>query len=117
MDNKTFEKIVDDLTNKVKATLIKKTDEYNLDEDRLKFFKKGCILLNEEPHQTLLGYVNKQIVSEFDMGASNKIFTEKLWLEKILDIVCYQYLLYAVLKDTNKFENDYNRSKTDESSR
>ena len=53
-----------------------------------------------------MGYVNKQIVSEFDMSCSDELFTEERWLEKIVDIVCYQYLLYAVLKDTNSFKKD-----------
>lgn len=104
MTTDEFNKTVEDLTDKIKAILVRKQGEYNLDEDRLSFFKKACVLMGERPHQTLLGYTNKQIVSEFEMGASDDAFTEERWLEKILDIVCYQYLLYAVLKDTKAFK-------------
>lgn len=98
-----FNKLTIEILDKVKNTLIKKQDEYNLDPDRLAFFKKASVLKDEYPHQTLLGYTNKQIVSEFDMGMSGKDFCEELWNEKIIDIICYQILLYAVLKDTDMF--------------
>jgi len=105
MTTERFNEIVKDLTIKVNNTLIKKQGEYNLEEDRLAFFKKACVIKGELPHQTLLGYTNKQIVSEFEMGMSGDQFNEDLWLEKIIDIVCYQYLLYAVLNDTDQFKN------------
>ena len=75
MTHEKFNKVVEELTDKVKAILVKKQDEYNLDEDRLSFFKKACVLLQNKPHQALMGYVNKQIVSEFDMSCSDELFT------------------------------------------
>lgn len=106
MTNEEFNKIVDNITNKVKSTLIKKQNEYNLDEDRLSFFKKAAVLSEDTPHKTLSNYVNKHIISEFEMCSSKSKFAEDLWLEKIIDIICYQYLLYAVLKDTNQFKEN-----------
>ena len=56
--------------------------------------------------QQVMGYTNKQIVSEFEMAAADKNFTKERWLEKITDIVCYQYLLLAVLEDTDEFKKE-----------
>lgn len=99
-----FNKLVEEMSKRVKETLCIKQEEYNMEEDRLEFFKKASVLSGNKPHQALLGYTNKQIVSEFEMGMSDKEFTKERWLEKITDIVCYQYLLLAVLEDTEQFK-------------
>ncbi len=101
-----FNKIVDEMCERVKDTLCVKQEEYNMNEDRLEFFKKASVLAGNKPHQVLMGYTNKQIVSEFEMAAADKNFTKERWLEKITDIVCYQYLLLAVLEDTDEFKKE-----------
>lgn len=99
MLTKEFNAIVEDLTNQIKNTLIRKADEYNLDADRLSVFKRAAGIQNQTQAQALLGMMTKHVVSIYDYVEGNIKFTEALAREKIVDNLNYLILLYAVLKE------------------
>ena len=96
-----FNKIVDDMTDKIKATLKRKATEYNLDEDRLSVFKRAAKLQHQTAPQALLGMMTKHIVSIYDYIEDNVTFTKELATEKITDALNYLILLYALLAEDN----------------
>ena len=105
MTTPEFNKIVEDLTDQIKSTLIRKQAEYNLDDDRLSVFKRAAGIQQQTTAQALLGMMTKHVVSIYDYVEQNKKFTEALAREKICDNLNYLILLYAVLQEEG-FKDD-----------
>lgn len=99
MTAKDFNELVDRQLERIKAVLCKKEGEYNLEEDRLGFFKRAAALAQETPEQALYGFMLKHLVSLSDMVQSGKTYSEALFEEKITDIENYLLLLLGLLKD------------------
>ena len=101
MTHERFNQLVDEMLETCKQTLTKKQDEYNLDKDRLSFFKEGNELTKLSPERTLYLFMFKHIKSLADMVASEKTYSKELWEEKIKDNINYLLLLRALLEDDN----------------
>ena len=101
MTHERFNQLVDEMLETCKQTLTKKQDEYNLDKDRLSFFKEGNELTKLSPERTLYLFMFKHIKSLADMVASEKAYSKELWEEKIKDNINYLLLLRALLEDDN----------------
>ena len=99
MTTSNFNKVVEDLTNQIKSTLIRKQAEYNLDDDRLSVFKRAASIQQQTTAQALLGMMTKHVVSIYDYVEQDRKFTEELAREKICDNLNYLILLYAVLQE------------------
>ena len=99
MTHERFNEVIEEMLDKCKSTLIKKQDEYNLDEDRLSFFKDGNELTKLPPERILYLFMFKHIKSLADMVASEKSYPKELWEEKIQDNINYLLLLRALLED------------------
>lgn len=102
MNSEKFNEVVNEQIEIVKATLIKKQGEYNLDSDRLGFFKHNAGFLDRTPEQALWAMSSKHFISLTDMINSGKSFDEALWNEKITDAINYLILLKGLVKDTGK---------------
>lgn len=102
MTTERFNKIVEDQLDRIKNMLVKKAGEYNLEEDRLGFFKRAAGLAQITPEQALYGFLLKHIVSVSDMITSGKEYPKDLWLEKITDIENYLILLLGLIEDTDR---------------
>jgi hypothetical protein len=105
MTQEKFNKIVEEMLDKCKSTLIKKQNEYNLDNDRLSFFKEGNELTKLPPERILYLFMFKHIKSLADMIASEKAYSKELWEEKIQDNINYLLLLRALLEDDKMFKD------------
>lgn len=112
MTTEKFNKTVEDLLAKCKSTLLKKQDEYNLDEDRLSFFKEGNDLTKLSPERILYLFMYKHIKSLADMVASEQQFSEQLWTDKIVDNINYLLLLWALVNDDNLVMKNVTTKKT-----
>jgi len=110
MTHERFNEVVEEMLDKCKSTLIKKQDEYNLDEDRLSFFKDGNELTKLPPERILYLFMFKHIKSLADMVASEKSYPKELWEEKIQDNINYLLLLRALLED-DKLMDEVNKVK------
>lgn len=100
MNRKQFEKIVGEQMNRCKHILVKKGVEYDCEtEDRLGSFKRGAAILNITPKQVLTGYLNKHIISIYDMCTSNNMYPMEQWNEKITDAINYLLLLRALVEE------------------
>ena len=99
MTHERFNQLVDEMLETCRQTLTKKQDEYNLDKDRLSFFKEGNELTKLSPERTLYLFMFKHIKSLADMVASEKAYSKELWEEKIKDNINYLLLLRALLED------------------
>lgn len=91
-----FNKLVEENLAKVKSILVKKTAEYNLDEDRLSVFKRAGALQSESAEEALLGMLTKHIISIYDMVKSNDSYDLDRWQEKCIDSINYLLLLLAL---------------------
>lgn len=103
MSTEEVNKIITEMLETCTGTLIKKQDEYNLESDRLAFFKAGNELTKLSPERTLYMFMYKHIKSLADMVASEKKYPKALWEEKIQDNLNYLLLLRALLEDDNMF--------------
>lgn len=106
MNSNDFNKIVEEQTERIKAVLIKKASEYNLDEDRLSVFKHAAAMSGDSPEKALYGFLLKHLISQIDMINSGKKYKKELWLEKITDIMNYNILLLGLLEDDNMYIED-----------
>lgn len=104
MTTKEFNKIVEDQLERIRSVLVKKADEYNLEEDRLGFFKRAATFAQTTPEKALYGFLLKHLVSLNDMIVSGEKYSKDLWLEKITDIENYLILLLGLLEDDKMFK-------------
>ena len=104
MKTERFNEIVEEQVNRIKGVLIKKADEYNLESDRLGFFKRSAAFAQETPEQALYGFLLKHLQSITDMVQSGKKYSKELWQEKITDAMNYLCLLLGLLEDTGRAE-------------
>ena len=102
MKTNEFNQIVELQLEKIRAVLVKKADEYNLEEDRLGFFKRSAAFAQETPEQALYGFLLKHLQSITDMVMSGESYPEDLWKEKITDAMNYLVLLLGLLEDTGR---------------
>ena len=103
MNQNKFQEIVVEQVNRCKNTLIKKVIEYDCEtSDRLRSFKRGAVILNMTPKQVLTGYLNKHIISIYDMCSSDKKYPVEQWNEKITDAINYLLLLRALIEEETK---------------
>ena len=61
MNTEEFNKIVEDQLERIRSVLVKKAGEYNLEEDRLGFFKRSAAFAQETPEQALYGFLLKHL--------------------------------------------------------
>lgn len=94
-----FNNFVDEELEKIKSILINKTAEYNLEEDRLSFFKRAAEIQHIKTDEALVGMMTKHVISIYDMVKSDKSFPIEKWNEKCIDLINYLLLLLAVEKD------------------
>ena len=106
MQSKEFNKLVESKLDQIRAVLVKKTAEYNLDDDRLSVFKRAGALQKETPEKALLGMLTKHIISIYDMVLDGGSYPIEKWDEKCIDATNYLLLLLAL--ETEK-QNDTGR--------
>lgn len=99
MEKKEFDEFVRGILDEVEAKLTAKGKEYNLEKDRLGFFKRAAAMQGGTPEQALYGFMLKHLVSVSDMVRSGMGYPMDLWKEKLLDIVNYCVLLLALEED------------------
>ena len=102
MNTEEFNKIVEDQLERIRSVLVKKAGEYNLEEDRLGFFKRSAAFAQETPEQALYGFLLKHLQSITDMVMSGKGYSKDLWQEKITDTMNYLCLLLGLIEDTGR---------------
>ena len=107
MTSKDFDSFVEAQIDKIRKTLTKKEREYNLEADRLGFFKRAAALYGVTPIQALYGFALKHFVSVNDMAATGERHKLSAWEEKATDIINYMILLLALAKEEEEAgEND-----------
>lgn len=102
MNSQEFNEVVKQTEQLIEQTLIRKQDEYNLDEDRLGFFKHNAEFLDKTPEEALWAMASKHFISLTDMINSKKQFSEEVFNEKIIDAINYLILLKGLVSDTGK---------------
>ena len=102
MKTEEFNKVVEKQIEKIRSVLVKKADEYNLEEDRLGFFKRSAAFAQETPEQALYGFLLKHLQSITDMVMSGNSYSKELWEEKVTDTMNYLVLLLGLLEDTGR---------------
>lgn len=96
-DNEQVLKVIDDILQTFKV----KQEEYKgASSDVFRNFNQGALLNGETPEETLLGYVNKQIVSLFDAKNTNKERLKDVAFinEKAGDIATYMIILVGMVR-------------------
>lgn len=102
MNQEEFEKVVEETIEEIKYTLIVKGKEYTEGDDRLSNLKDTAVLECTIPEWALFTKTSKHIIAERDfiLRLINGEPTSRLqWLEKSGDMITYQILLRALLKE------------------
>jgi hypothetical protein len=97
MVNKDFTNVVKEQLAFCGDLLTVKGEEYSLEEDRLRVFKRAAALQGISPKQALCGMMTKHIISIYDMCQSDGTFSDERWTEKITDAMNYLILLKAIV--------------------
>jgi hypothetical protein len=87
--------------SELQEVFVAKQEEYKGEHvDVFRNFTQGAKLQDETPQETLLGYVNKQIVSLFDAKNINpkRLTDENFVDEKAKDIAIYMVILMAMVR-------------------
>lgn len=98
MNDKDFDRIVDNQLTFCQGVLSQKAQEYAT-EDRLHNFKIAAAVQNISPQQALAGMMAKHTVSIYDMCDSKVCFPMSIWEEKITDHINYLILLKAIIME------------------
>jgi hypothetical protein len=99
--HKSDSEYIDEVFAELKATFLSKQKEYKgAHEDIFRNFNQGGLLQHETPEQTILGYVNKQIVSLFDAKSINPERLQDVTFvdEKAKDVAVYMIILMAMVR-------------------
>lgn len=94
--------MIEQVLTELKAQFERKNAEYKgATVDRYRNFNQGAALQSETPEQTLLGYVNKQIVNLYDAKHHNpERLTDVAFInEKAGDIAVYMVILMAMVRE------------------
>ena len=102
MKTERFNEIVEEQLERIRKVLIKKADEYNLEEDRLGFFKRSAAFTQQTPEQVLYGFMLKHLQSITDYVMSGQEYSKEVWEEKVTDAMNYLCLLLGLLEDTGR---------------
>jgi len=103
MDFKTFDKLVERETQRMKDVMCSKSADYSADDDKLFNFKLAAELDGISPIETLRGMWLKhrtsirQGLDELVNGKTEYCRSEKWWIEKLTDDRNYSILLQALL--------------------
>lgn len=103
MNNKEFNKHVNERIKRTKQLLLTKGQEY-AGQDRLSNFKEAAAFRHKTPEAVLWDYVTKHImalnsfVNRYENENDESISIAQ-WGEKLGDIIAYMHLLEALLKE------------------
>lgn len=99
MKDREFENTIESQMEKCIELLMKKTEEYNDNSDRLHNFKASAKLQGVKSIQALSGMMAQHIVSIYDMCNSEALYSMDMWEERIGDIINFLLNLKCLLID------------------
>lgn len=107
MNTEDFNAIILDQLENSKEMLIKKSEEYATDTDRLHNFRQAAHLSGESMAKALAGMMVKHTVSIYDMiNNPDTTYDMDVWNEKITDHINYLLLLRAVVIEEKHKANE-----------
>ncbi len=92
-----FKKFFYNRFEKCSETLIKKSEEYSSEEDKMRNFNVSARMLGIEPEQVAFLYMMKHFESVYEIVMNQKKVTREIWDEKIGDLINYLFLIDAIL--------------------
>ena len=110
--SKTGQEFINEVFTELQELFLVKQKEYKAASDSVfRNFEQGANLSGESPEETLLGYVNKQIVSLFDAKKTNpeRLRDVNFIDEKAGDIAVYMIILRAMVRYNAQEKNEIER--------
>ena len=101
MKNEVFDKVIDEILTSSRDMLIRKSEGYSTDEDRLHNFRTAAALNDSTMEQALWGMLTKHIISIRDMVMSGETYDADIWDEKLGDAINYLALLKAITAEAS----------------
>ena len=105
MNKEKFEELLNEDFDKIRNTLINKTNEY-ANEDYLSCFKHSANIANITPIDSLKGFMLKHTTSVYDMLQEPTKYSMEKWDEKLFDHINYLILLRALLVEEKEGEDN-----------
>lgn len=114
MRHRKFNKLLDEIIERIRSTLVSKSAEYSTDDDKLYNFKRSGERRRKTPEEALMGMAEKHYTSITDIVDKIETYNQKLGLrfvarpqfltkkkleEKITDGINYYILLEALIKE------------------
>lgn len=109
INSKNFDLILNSIILDMRNTLQSKGKDYAPNEDKLHNFKSGAKFLNCIPERVLLSYMNKHLVSIFDIidniDKGKPVPSPEYVREKLGDVRNYLVLLEALFYERRELES------------
>lgn len=74
--------------------LVKKSVEYDAEDNKLKFFYTAANIFDTTIQNIMLQYMAKQFLSLINLAKYNKYDNKDMWNERIADIINYALILH-----------------------
>ena len=105
MDQKTFDKILENRIDLIRKVLASKRAEYANGQDRLHNFTRASLMLGCSRQKALIGMLSKHLISILDITDNfpKSIPSVEMVEEKIGDAINYLILLEATFKEEIAF--------------
>ncbi len=93
-----FESFFKKRIEKCKATLLKKSEEYSAENDKMRNFNVVARMMNMTPQQVAFMFMMKHFESVYEIVMNEKEVTLEMWDEKMGDLMNYFFLIDAMMQ-------------------
>lgn len=101
MTEEEFEKFFEERVQKCREVLIRKSQEYSSNTDKMRNFNVAGRMLDMPPYKVAFHYMMKHFESLYDIIMEDKKVSPEMWDEKLGDLLNYLFLIDAMWRKAN----------------
>ena len=102
LTDEQLESLIEERIKKCKDVLLKKSEEYSSDSDRMRNFNTAGRMLGMPPYRVAFMYMVKHFESVYEIVVNDQPTSPALWEEKITDLINYLLLIDAMWRKSHE---------------
>ena len=99
LSERELEKLIEERIQTCKRVLLKKSEEYSSESDRMRNFNTAGRMLGMPPYRVAFMYMMKHFESVYEIVVNDRPATPSVWEEKITDLINYLLLIDAMWRN------------------